>query len=153
MSIPAVCQLTHGGRGEPSTLQAHRFQLRHPQWRRSPKELRRSLRRHPRCSPSCACLRSRLDDRLHPKGQNGLTLNGSTEWPNGKDLFEFAEGRSPASPRQLRAILQQTCDALSDTASLAETSMKSTLKSNWLEAVSSEWKKGIEAIGPLTRTT
>jgi serine/threonine-protein kinase HipA len=54
-----------------------------------------------------------------------LTLNGSTEWPTGKDLIRFAEGRSLASPRQLRAILEQTCDALSQTASLVGTSMKS----------------------------
>ena len=84
-----------------------------------------------------------------PKDRMALTLNGSTEWPNGKDLIEFAEGRSLASPRQLRAILQQTCDALSDTASLVKTSMKSTLTSNWLEAVSSlSGKKGLRQSVP-----
>ena len=42
-----------------------------------------------------------------------MTLSGSTEWPSGKELIRFAEGRSLTAPRQLRAILEQACDALS----------------------------------------
>jgi serine/threonine-protein kinase HipA len=73
-----------------------------------------------------------------------LTLNGSTEWPSGKDLIRFAEARSLASPRQLRAILEQTCDALSETATQVETSIKSLPD---LQDVGGrllkEWREGI----------
>ena len=70
--------LTMPSRGEPSTLPAHRFQLRHPQWRRSLKELRRCLRRSPGGSSSCSRLRSRHNDRLHPERPNGF----DAEWVN-----------------------------------------------------------------------
>jgi serine/threonine-protein kinase HipA len=80
-----------------------------------------------------------------PKDRMALTLNGSTEWPSGKELVRFAEGRSLASPRQLRAILERTCDALSETGSLIERSMKASpefqeVGSRMLAA----WKRGIE---------
>jgi len=82
-----------------------------------------------------------------PKDRMALTLNGSTEWPSGKDLVRFAEGRSLASPRQLRAILEQTCDALSQTASVIETTMKSNPDFQEVgRRIFSEWNNGIGAI-------
>jgi len=76
-----------------------------------------------------------------------LTLNGSTEWPSGKDLIRFAESRSLASPRQLRAILEQTCDALSQTASGIETTMTSNPDFQEVgRRIFSEWNNGIAAI-------
>jgi serine/threonine-protein kinase HipA len=84
-----------------------------------------------------------------PKDRMALTLNGSTDWPSGKDLIRFAEGRSLASPRQLRAILEQTCNALSETSSLIENSMSSTPAFQEVGSrILFEWKNGIEAIHP-----
>jgi serine/threonine-protein kinase HipA len=84
-----------------------------------------------------------------PKDRMALTLNGSTDWPSGKDLIRFAEGRSLASPRQLRAILEQTCNALSETSSLIENSMNSTPAFQEVGSrILFEWKNGIEAIHP-----
>ena len=82
-----------------------------------------------------------------PKDRMALTLNGSTEWPSGKDLIRFAESRSLASPRQLRAILEQTCDALSQTASGIETTMTSNPDFQEVgRRIFSEWNNGIAAI-------
>ena len=79
-----------------------------------------------------------------PKDRMALTLNGSTEWPIGKDLIRFAEGRSLASARQLRAILEQTCDALSETATQVETSIKSFPDFQHVGSRTlSEWHEGI----------
>ena len=76
-----------------------------------------------------------------------LTLNGSTEWPSGKDLIRFAEGRSLASPRQLRAILEHICDALSETASLIEKSMNSAPTFQEVgRRIISEWNDRIEEL-------
>jgi len=86
-----------------------------------------------------------------PKDRMALTLNGSTEWPSGKDLIRFAEARSLASPRQLKAILEQTCDALSETSSLIEASKKSVPDFHEIGGgILSEWKRGIAAISHST---
>jgi serine/threonine-protein kinase HipA len=82
-----------------------------------------------------------------PKDQMALTLNGSTEWPSGKELVRFAEARSLGSPRLLRAILEQTCDALSETGSAIEISMKSNPAFRAVGSrIHSEWKNGIAAL-------
>jgi serine/threonine-protein kinase HipA len=82
-----------------------------------------------------------------PKDRMALTLNGSTEWPSRKDLIRFAEGRSLASPRQIKATLEQTCDALSETASLVETAIKSAPHFKEVGGrMLSEWESGIAAI-------
>ena len=79
-----------------------------------------------------------------PKDRMALTLNGSTEWPSGKELVRFGEARSLGSPRVLKSILEQTCDALSRTASLIKAHMKSKPA---LRDVGSrilhEWNEGI----------
>ncbi len=55
-----------------------------------------------------------------PKDRMALTLNGSNEWPTGKELMRFAESKSLASPRDLRAIFEQISDALSEVSHLVE---------------------------------
>jgi len=79
-----------------------------------------------------------------PKDRMALTINGSTEWPSGKDLIRFAEGRSLASPRLLRGILEQTCDAISETATHVDTSIESLPDFRDVGGrILSEWHKGI----------
>lgn len=80
-----------------------------------------------------------------PKDRMALTFNGSTDWPSGKDLIRFAESRSLASPRPLKAILEQTCDALSATASLVRAAIKSTRNFREVgERLRTEWEAGIQ---------
>jgi serine/threonine-protein kinase HipA len=82
-----------------------------------------------------------------PKDRMALTLNGSTEWPSGKELVRIAEARSLGSPRLLKSILEQTCDALSQTASVIETTVKSTPSFRAVGSrIQSEWQSGIELI-------
>ena len=82
-----------------------------------------------------------------PKDRMALTLNGSTEWPSGKELVRFAEARSLGSPRILKSILEQTCDALSETGSAIETLMKSNPDFRAVGSrIQSEWKNGISAL-------
>jgi len=82
-----------------------------------------------------------------PRDRMALTLNGSTEWPSGKDLIRFAESRSLASPRQLRAVLEQIGDALSETASLLEKTMNRAPAFQEIGSrILSEWKRGMEAL-------
>lgn len=76
-----------------------------------------------------------------------LTLNGSTAWPTGKDLLRFAEGRSLASSRDLRAIFQHIADALSSTslevrAYMAAHSEFAEIGTRMLDA----WSKGIASL-------
>jgi serine/threonine-protein kinase HipA len=82
-----------------------------------------------------------------PKDRMALTLNGSTEWPSGKDLIRFAEARLLASPRQLRAIVEQTCDALSETATQVETAIRSLPDFQQVGGrLLSEWNKGTAGV-------
>jgi serine/threonine-protein kinase HipA len=82
-----------------------------------------------------------------PKDRMALTLNGSTEWPSGKELVRFAEARSLGSPRLLKSILEQTSDALSETSSAIEISVKSNPAFRTVGSrIQSEWKNGISAL-------
>ena len=82
-----------------------------------------------------------------PKDRMALTLNGSTEWPSGKELVRFAEARSLGSPRLLKSILEQTCDALSEIGSAIEISIKSNPAFRTVGSrIQSEWKSGISAL-------
>jgi serine/threonine-protein kinase HipA len=82
-----------------------------------------------------------------PKDRMALTLNGSTEWPTGKDLVRFAEGRSLASPRHVKAVLEQTCDALTKTASLVRDASKADSQFHPLaERLLSAWESGIASL-------
>jgi serine/threonine-protein kinase HipA len=78
-----------------------------------------------------------------PQDRMALTLNGSTEWPTAKELTRFAEARSLASPRQIKSILGQISDALSDTASQVQTAIKVTRDFSEVgERLLSEWEAG-----------
>lgn len=82
-----------------------------------------------------------------PKDRMALTLNGSTEWPSGKELVRFAEARSLGSPRLLKSILEQTCDALSETGPAIEIAMKSNAAFRAVGSrIQSEWKNGISSL-------
>ncbi len=82
-----------------------------------------------------------------PKDRMALTLNGTTEWPSGKDLTRFAEGRSLASPREIKAIFEKTCDALSGTAHRIEAWIKSAPHFRGVGVrMLAEWHSGIAAI-------
>jgi serine/threonine-protein kinase HipA len=82
-----------------------------------------------------------------PKDRMALTLNGSTEWPTAKDLVRFAEGRSLASTRNIKAILEKTCDALSETACLVRAAAKETPQVQALsDRLLSEWEQGIASL-------
>jgi serine/threonine-protein kinase HipA len=84
-----------------------------------------------------------------PKDRMALTLNGSTEWPSVQDLTRFAEGRSLAAPRQIKAVLEQTCDALSQTASQVRAAIKSTRQFREVgERLLSEWEIGRMTLRP-----
>jgi serine/threonine-protein kinase HipA len=50
-----------------------------------------------------------------PQDRMALTLNGANQWPTGKELIRFGEGRSLASGPALLQTLECVCDALSDT--------------------------------------
>jgi serine/threonine-protein kinase HipA len=50
-----------------------------------------------------------------PKDAMALTLNGSTRWPDAKQLQTFGETRGVDGPAAIRAILEKVADALSET--------------------------------------
>jgi serine/threonine-protein kinase HipA len=82
-----------------------------------------------------------------PKDRMALTLNGTTEWPSGKDLTRVAEGRSLASPREIKAIFEKTCDALSGAGHRIEVWMKSAPHFRGVgRRMLSEWQSAIAAI-------
>ncbi|MGB9144935.1 MAG: type II toxin-antitoxin system HipA family toxin, partial [Acidobacteriaceae bacterium] len=47
-----------------------------------------------------------------PADRMALTLNGSTEWPSGKELRRLGEMRAGATPARARQILEKVADAL-----------------------------------------
>lgn len=50
-----------------------------------------------------------------PADQMALTLDGSTRWPTAKQLLAFAVTRQIGSPAAIRAMLESTADAVSET--------------------------------------
>ncbi|WP_035353302.1 type II toxin-antitoxin system HipA family toxin [Edaphobacter aggregans] len=51
-----------------------------------------------------------------PKDSMALTLNGSTQWPNSKDLQRLGETRIGGSPAHVKQILERIADAMAATA-------------------------------------
>jgi serine/threonine-protein kinase HipA len=49
-----------------------------------------------------------------PHDRMALTLNGSNQWPQARDLIRFGEGRSLGTRRSLTEILHKICDAIAD---------------------------------------
>lgn len=52
-----------------------------------------------------------------PKDSMALTLNGSTKWPNAKELGRLGEARLECTPSQTKQIMERVADAISRTAS------------------------------------
>ena len=76
-----------------------------------------------------------------------LTLNGTTEWPSGKDLMRFGESRSLGSPRELRAIFERVADALSQTRPAVEAYCKAHPEFESIgERMLQEWEKGMQSV-------
>jgi serine/threonine-protein kinase HipA len=50
-----------------------------------------------------------------PKDSMALTLNGTTQWPEAKELRRFGETRMTGTPAQVRQILERISDALAET--------------------------------------
>jgi serine/threonine-protein kinase HipA len=50
-----------------------------------------------------------------PQDRMALTLNGANQWPTGKELIRFGEGRSLAAQAALLQVLERVCDAVADT--------------------------------------
>ncbi|MGI4830345.1 MAG: type II toxin-antitoxin system HipA family toxin [Janthinobacterium lividum] len=78
-----------------------------------------------------------------PKDRMALTLNGTTEWPSGKELMRFAESRGLGSPRELRAIFERVADALNQTRPAIETHSKENPEfKNLSERMLQGWESG-----------
>jgi serine/threonine-protein kinase HipA len=51
-----------------------------------------------------------------PNDKMALTLGGSTNWPNAKKLIHLGQTRCDMGPKQIEEILEQTADAVTETA-------------------------------------
>jgi serine/threonine-protein kinase HipA len=81
-----------------------------------------------------------------PKDRMALTLNGTTEWPSGKQLLGFAEGRGLGSPRELRAVFERVADGLSQTRPAIETYSKEHPDFiNISQRMLQEWESGMHS--------
>lgn len=50
-----------------------------------------------------------------PKDSMALTLNGTTKWPNAKELQRLGETRMGATPARVRPLFERTAAAIADT--------------------------------------
>ena len=85
-----------------------------------------------------------------PKDQMALTLNGSTAWPNRKELFHLAQTRSDLSQKKAEVILEETADGMASVApSLRQyfTSSDNEVGKRMLDA----WETGIRHSLGLTK--
>ncbi len=82
-----------------------------------------------------------------PKDRMALTLNGTTEWPSGKELMRFGESRSLGSSRELRAIFERVADALSQTRPAMEAYSKAHPEFRSIsERMLQEWENGVQSV-------
>jgi len=78
-----------------------------------------------------------------PKDRMALTLNGTTEWPSAKKLIEFGIARTSASPAQIRQILENIADAMTEAASELKTYAATHLKFAPIgQKMLEEWETG-----------
>lgn len=80
-----------------------------------------------------------------PKDSLALTLNGTTRWPNAKELHRLGETRIGATPSRVREVLQRVADAMSET----EVEVRAYLKkhrefSEIGTRMLQEWEAGID---------
>ena len=78
-----------------------------------------------------------------PKDSLALTLNGTTRWPDNRDLCRLGETRMSGTPAGVRQILERISDALSQT----EIDLRSYIKEHAEfkdvgERMLQEWEKG-----------
>ena len=59
-----------------------------------------------------------------PRDSMALTLNGSTRWPNAKELQRLGETRSGGTPSQIRDILERIAEAIGSTSDEVRAYMK-----------------------------
>jgi len=79
-----------------------------------------------------------------PKDSMALTLNGSTKWPNTKQLRRFGETRIPSSPAKVSEILARIDEAMSDT--MVEIRLYAKENPEFADVgarMINEWNKGI----------
>jgi serine/threonine-protein kinase HipA len=75
-----------------------------------------------------------------------LTLNGSTRWPNAKDLQRPGETRMGGSPARIHTILERIADAMSEVASVMRQYIKT--HSEFAEIGSlmlTQWQTGVDS--------
>jgi serine/threonine-protein kinase HipA len=58
------------------------------------------------------------------KDSLALTLNGTTEWPNAKELAKLGETRAGGTPAKIRRILERVAEAIRETAKDVQTHIK-----------------------------
>ena len=78
-----------------------------------------------------------------PKDSLALTLNGTTRWPDNRDLCRLGETRMSGTPARVRQILERISDALSQT----EIDIRSYIKEHSEfkdvgERMLQEWERG-----------
>jgi serine/threonine-protein kinase HipA len=81
-----------------------------------------------------------------PKDSMALTLNGSTRWPNVKDLQRLGETRMGGSPARINAILERIGDAMSEVVSAMSQYIKT--HPEFVQVGSqmlAQWQVGIES--------
>lgn len=59
-----------------------------------------------------------------PKDSMALTLNGTTKWPNAKELQRLGETRMGATPARVRQLFERTATAIADTSKEVRGDMK-----------------------------
>ena len=79
-----------------------------------------------------------------PKDAMALTMNGSTQWPNAKELRRFGETRTGGSPSKIRQIIERVADAIAQTAIELDAYAKDHPAFKDIAArISEEWKSGL----------
>jgi serine/threonine-protein kinase HipA len=72
-----------------------------------------------------------------------LTLNGSTQWPNAKELQRLSETRAGCTPSRARQILEQIGEAISAASAEVRTYIKEHPAFAEIgERMLDEWEKG-----------
>jgi serine/threonine-protein kinase HipA len=78
-----------------------------------------------------------------PRDSMALTLNGSTRWPNAKELQRLGETRSGGTPSQIRDILERIAEAIGSTSDEVRAYMKKHQGFEDIgERMLQEWEKG-----------
>ena len=79
-----------------------------------------------------------------PRDSMALTLNGTTSWPQRKDLERLGETRVGASPSNVRQILERISDAIAATSKDVKTYIKEHPDFREIgERILEQWKEGV----------